>query len=67
MQSILALIKSFIEKILFFLRLRGVGPVIVDPETDEPAEFPFTEVVDYYGCPNSNKARKLQLSRKHYR
>ncbi len=67
MQSVIAWIKSLFNTILTFLRLRGVGPVIVDPETDDPAEYPFTEIVDYYGCPNSNKARKLQLSRKHYR
>ncbi|MBQ7689038.1 MAG: hypothetical protein IJT27_07465 [Clostridia bacterium] len=25
------------------------------------------EIVDYYGCPNSNKAKKLQLSKNIYR
>ena len=28
----------------------------------DPGEF-----MDYYGCPNSNKAAKLQTSRKSYR
>ncbi len=36
------------------------------PAPDDPADDPF-EVVDYYGCPNSKKARQLQLSRKPYR
>ena len=28
---------------------------------------PPVEIVDYYGCPNSNKAKKLQLSKQLYR
>ena len=71
MQSILALIKSLFNRILTFLRLRGVGPVIIEdpdaPGTEEPSRVDPGEVVCYYGCPNSNKARKLQLDKKAYR
>ena len=66
MPSILALIKSFIEKILAFIRLRGVGPVVVDFE-DDTIEHPVTDAVPYYGCPNSKKADKLRLNKKIYR
>ena len=58
MRSILALIKSWFEKIIAIFRLRGVGPVIVEPDTDPG------EVVCYYGCPNSNRAKKLQLEKR---
>ena len=58
MRSIFALIKSWFEKIIAFFRLRGVGPVIVEPDTDPG------EVVCYYGCPNSNRAKKLQLEKR---
>lgn len=58
MRSILALIKSWFNMIIDFFRIRGVGPVIVEPDT-EPGE-----VVCYYGCPNSNKAKKLQLEKR---
>jgi len=27
-------------------------------------DFPGNEIVDYYGCPNSNRTRKLQLESK---
>ncbi|MBQ6065718.1 MAG: hypothetical protein IJK89_02765 [Clostridia bacterium] len=65
MRSIFAFIKSIFTKILDFFRIRGVGPVIVDP--DEPSPFDPGEVVCYYGCPNSKKAKKLQLNKKLYR
>ncbi len=58
MRSIFALIKSWISKIIDFFRIRGVGPVIVEPDTDPG------EVVCYYGCPNSKKAQKLQLEKR---
>lgn len=64
MRSILALIKSWFMKILSILRIRGVGPVIID-EPDEPVDP--GEVICYYGCPNSKKAQKLQLSKKLYK
>ena len=47
MQSVLALIRSLINKILTFFHLR-----------------PASDVVVYYGCPNSSKAKKLQLRKK---
>lgn len=59
MRSVLAFIKSLFSKIIAFFRLRGVGPVIVEPETEDPGE-----VVCYYGCPNSKKAQKLQLGKR---
>ena len=64
MRSIIAFIKSIINKILVFLRIRGVGPVIVD-DPDAPADP--SEVVCYYGCPNSKKAQKLQLNKTLYK
>ncbi len=62
MRSFFALIKSWWNKILVLLRIRGVGPVITDP--DEPDSG---EVVCYYGCPNSKKAQKLQLNKTLYK
>ena len=64
MRSIIAFIKSIINKILVFLRIRGVGPVIVD-DPEDPADP--SEVVCYYGCPNSKKAQKLQLNKTRYK
>lgn len=69
MRSILAFIKSLINKILVFLRIRGVGPVIVDePDDPDDPDAPLDpgEVVCYYGCPNSKKAQKLQLNKTLY-
>ena len=37
-----------------------------DPGFERPGEGPG-EVVCYYGCPNSKKAQKLQLSKQLYR
>lgn len=59
MRSIFALIKSWFNMIVEFFRARGVGPVIVEPDTVDPGE-----VVCYYGCPNSKKAQKLQLEKR---
>ena len=61
MQSILALIKSLFERIVAFFR-RGSGDPVVEPDPVGPGD-----VVCYYGCPNSKKAKKLQLSKKLYR
>jgi len=63
MQSIIALIKSLVNKILTFFRLRGVGPVIID-DPEDPSPVDPGEVVCYYGCPNSKKAKQLQLNKK---
>ena len=65
MRSIFALLKTWFNKLLDFFRIRGVGPVIVDPE--DPSMIDPGEVVCYYGCPNSKKAQKLQLNKKSYR
>ena len=62
MRSIIALIRSWIQKIIQFFS----GKNIVD-EPDNTEVVDPGEVVCYYGCPNSNKARKLQLDRKIYR
>ena len=59
MSSLIALIKSWISKIVAFFK-RGN----TDPGTDRPDP---DEMVCYYGCPNSNKARSLQLERKPYK
>ena len=67
MRSIFALIKSWFIKLLDLIRLRGVGPVIVDPDPEDPSFIDPGEVVCYYGCPNSKKAKKLQLDKKLYR
>ena len=37
-----------------------------DPDFDRPINGDDV-FVDYYGCPNSKRAQKLQLSRKSYR
>lgn len=61
MQSIIALIKSLFQRIIALFRRRDTD----DPGTDIPGIF--EPVVPYYGCPNSKKAEKLQLSKKIYR
>lgn len=43
--------------------LQPVDPFI--PDIDRPVNP--GEVICYYGCPNSKKAQKLQLSKKLYR
>ena len=58
MSSFLALIKSWWNK-LIALFTRKADPL-------EPIDDPG-EVVCYYGCPNSNKAKKLQLGKTTYR
>ncbi|MCR5041056.1 MAG: hypothetical protein K6C36_03010 [Clostridia bacterium] len=63
MSGLFAWIKSLFMKLITFLRLRGVGPVVADFEEASVPEPPF-DAVCYYGCPNSNKAKKLQLGKK---
>ncbi len=63
MSGLFAWIKSLFMKLITFLRLRGVGPVVADFEDPSVPEPPF-DAVCYYGCPNSNKAKKLQLGKK---
>ena len=64
MQSIFALIKSLFEKIVAFFRGRGGN---VEPELPDPSRVDPGEVICYYGCPNSKKAKKLQLNKTAYR
>ena len=59
MRSFIALIKTWINKILVFLHIRSEDePIDPDPTAVPP------EVICYYGCPNSKKAQKLQLNQK---
>ena len=62
MRSIFALIKSWITKLIARIFKKDDPAVIDEPQTAVPPE-----VVCYYGCPNSNKAKKLQLNKKIYR
>ncbi len=74
MRSIFALISTWIKKL--------INSIFKKPKTDDPVadetttieDYPIfetieerTDIVCYYGCPNSNKAKKLQLSKKIYR
>ena len=63
MSSIFALIKSWFQKIIAFFSRKNV---IDDPGIEDPSLDPG-EVVCYYGCPNSKKAKKLQLNKNAYR
>ncbi len=67
MQSIIAFLKSVVNRIIaLFARKQG----IIEPGTDDPVIGPEPgpgEIVCYYGCPNSKKAQKLQLSKTTYR
>ena len=61
MSAILAMIKTWFNKLIaLFSRKKNDEPI------EEPEPGPG-EVVCYYGCPNSKKAKKLQLSKKIYR
>ena len=59
MSSLIALVKSWLQKLIAFFTRKTV---VDGPEIDDPGE-----VVCYYGCPNSKKAKKLQLNKKAYR
>ncbi|MBQ7689036.1 MAG: hypothetical protein IJT27_07455 [Clostridia bacterium] len=54
-------IKAFFQRIF---HIRTQQQAVEIPEENNSVDFP---VVCYYGCPNSNKAKKLQLSKKLYR
>ncbi len=58
MSSFFAMIASFFRRIVAFFKRE---PVTELPTPDGPGPG---EVVCYYGCPNSKKARKLQLDKK---
>jgi len=69
MRSLFALLLSWLKK-LFRIDIIKNDPTD-DPSQDAPGfDLPEPgpgEVVCYYGCPNSKKAQKLQLSKKLYR
>ena len=58
MRSFIALLKSVWRKVISFFRGIRSGAAGDEP----PADF-----VDYYGCPNSDRAKKLQTGRRAYR
>ena len=68
MRSIFALILSRLKQLFAFIFRKEVT---VDPKPDDPdIEGPINGddvYVCYYGCPNSKRTQKLQLSRKLYR
>ena len=69
MQSILALIKSFLKRLAALFTRKNNADTPSDnnlPPIERPEPGPG-EVVCYYGCPNSNKAKKLQLKQTSYR
>ncbi len=75
MQSILALIRSFLKRIAALFARKAAPENNVSPDTDNNDDTPPVlrpdpgpgEVVCYYGCPNSNKAKKLQLKQTAYK
>ena len=62
MQAFFELIVSFLKKLIAFLK----GQAVVDRPPDDPGEpeIETGEVICYYGCPNSKKAKKLQLNKR---
>ena len=64
MTSIIALLKTWLQKIIAFFTRKTV---VDEPTIDDPSLIDPGEVVCYYGCPNSKKAKKLQLNKKAYR
>lgn len=56
MRSFFITVMSFFRRIFAFFRRETAT---IEPETLTP---PF-DAVAYYGCPNSNRAKKLQLER----
>ena len=80
MRSIIALFRSWFKKLIALLTGKDItdDPTPVDPVNDDPAtDDPTTDLPDrpipdpgivcYYGCPNSKRAQKLQLSKQLYR
>ncbi len=61
MRSLFVLVMNWIKKAVSFIFSRKKDPET--PVIDDPS-FDPGEVVCYYGCPNSNKAKKLQLNKK---
>ncbi|MBR3554172.1 MAG: hypothetical protein IKN72_12420 [Clostridia bacterium] len=71
MRSFFALLLSRLKKLFaFILRKNEPTPADGGPGDDFFIDRPINDddvYVCYYGCPNSKKAQKLQLSRKLYR
>ncbi len=59
MRSFFIALTSFFRRILAFFRRETA---VIEPETLSP---PF-DAVAYYGCPNSDRAKKLQLESSPY-
>ena len=61
MRSFFAMIASLFKKLIaFFSREETVDT----PDPDLPVNPAPGEVICYYGCPNSSRAKKLQLNKK---
>lgn len=71
MRSFFNLFLSQLKKLFRLISEKlGLGtPKIDDPDDGQPIEPGVDpgEYVCYYGCPNSNKAQKLQLGRNLYK
>ena len=66
MRSFFALILSWFKKVIAKLTGKDIIETPEVPDIDRPEDGPG-EIVCYYGCPNSKKAKKLQLSKNLYR
>ena len=70
MQSIIALLKSIVKRLVALFTRKDLEDELTnnEPGFEEPVIGPSgPEVVCYYGCPNSKKAQKLQLRKTTYR
>ena len=64
MQAFFELIVSFLKKLIAFLKGQTAVDRPADPGAPEEPVVDPGEVVCYYGCPNSKKAKKLQLNKR---
>lgn len=60
MRSLFVIVMNWIKRIISAISKKNKpdAPTPVRPEVETG------EIVCYYGCPNSNKAKKLQLNKK---
>ena len=58
MRSLFVIIMNWIKQIVSFISKKKKPDTPIRPEEETG------EIVCYYGCPNSNKAKKLQLNKK---
>ncbi len=58
MRSLFVIIMNWIKRIVSFISKKKNPDAPLRPEEETG------EIVCYYGCPNSNKAKKLQLNKK---